>query len=126
VTDGIPDDVAKFIAEHINSVELLEVLLLLRARAPEAWTAEAVAAELRINPVSARVRLDALASKRFVAPAALDAFHYATTNASADALVRRLADSYARRRVSVIAAIFANPSEEVRAVTDPRELLRGE
>jgi hypothetical protein len=54
---GIPRHVEQFIAEHINSVEQLEVLLLLHDRSSEEWTAATVARELHIDPGSAGRRL---------------------------------------------------------------------
>jgi hypothetical protein len=47
---------------HIDSIEKLEVLLLLRNRTDREWTASAVALELRITEASAAARLVDLAT----------------------------------------------------------------
>ena len=56
-TGGIPNNVKQFIFEYIDSVEQLDVLLLLRAHQNHSWTAKLVSDELRTNPVSAENRL---------------------------------------------------------------------
>ncbi len=52
--------VMAFLREHISSIEALEVLLLAWRPPRRRWDAEAVAAELRIQPRSAAGRLAAL------------------------------------------------------------------
>ena len=51
----------RLIADHIDSVEQLEILLLLYQHPERAWTAEAVARELRDLALSAGDRLEDLA-----------------------------------------------------------------
>ena len=48
--DSIPDDLKAFLTEHIDSVLLLEILLLLRADSQRAWTHQHVARNLRMEP----------------------------------------------------------------------------
>ena len=57
---ALPDDVVRFLNEHIESVEQLEVLLLLHRAGASAWTADMVAAALYTQPASAARRLAAL------------------------------------------------------------------
>ena len=110
---GLPDDVVRFIGDHINSVEQLEVLLLLRATRPKAWDADAVAKELRIAPISAGERLEDLSVRGLAAaseePAA--GYRYSPRTGELDRAVGRLASVYAERRVSVITQIFSKPED---------------
>jgi hypothetical protein len=62
---GLPEGVRRLIHEHIDSVEQMEVLLLLR-REPTPWTPEAVARELRIETGSALKRLEDLERRGFL------------------------------------------------------------
>jgi hypothetical protein len=125
-SSGIPDDVAQFIANHIDSVEVLEVLLLLRERASEEWTDESVARELRINPVSTAARLKALAARGLLSSRDAVAFRYAPVTTAIDATVRRVAECYKERRVSVITAIFSRPNENVRIFADAFRIRKDE
>jgi hypothetical protein len=55
--------VQRFLMTHIDSIEKLEVLLLLRSRTERQWAASEVALELRITEPSAAARLEDLASR---------------------------------------------------------------
>src|SRR5690606_42096918 len=57
---GIPDDVVEFLAQSIDSVEQLEVLLLLHQNPATEWTAESVARHLYREPTSVGRRLGVL------------------------------------------------------------------
>jgi hypothetical protein len=67
VTDAIPDHVKAFIAEHIDSVEMLDVLLFLRRNRNREWTPEEIAQRLYTSPKSAANRLSALQASRVLA-----------------------------------------------------------
>jgi hypothetical protein len=119
---GIPDDVAALIASHIESVEQLEVLLFLR-RAGEPVTVDETMAAVRTHPRSIAARLDDLVRRGLVV-ADGDRYGYAAGERARDAAVDGLADCYARRRTSVIAAIFGDPDESLRAFADSFRLRR--
>src|SRR5687768_16699022 len=68
VTSGIPEDVRRFLLQCIDSVEQLEVLLLLHGAPAQAWNAEAVAQALYSNPDSIARRLAGLHANGLVAP----------------------------------------------------------
>lgn len=114
---NLPQDVAGFIDDIIDSVEQLDVLLHVRGRAAESWTGESVARELRIEAGSAARRLEKLAALRLLAVIDGRAFRYAPSPSTLESTIGRLAACYAERRVTVIAAIFAKPRADV-LVTD--------
>jgi predicted ArsR family transcriptional regulator len=126
VAGGIPDEVRRLIAEHIYSVEQLEVLLLLHRERRE-WTADEVSAELVTQRDSVSDRLDDLARRGFLAASAESPPHYRYEpgDRARERAVAGLADAYARRRVSVIALIFSKPSETIRSFSDAFR-LRGD
>ncbi len=49
----LPDDVLRFIADHIDSVPQLEALLLMWDTAPQAWNADDLARRIYVPPGSA-------------------------------------------------------------------------
>lgn len=107
---------------HIDSIEKLEVLLLLRNRAERPWTASEVALELRITEASASARLADLAASGLLvsteaAPAALG-YRYSPILSDDVRDISELATAYAERRVSVITFIFTRPQERVRGFAD--------
>ncbi len=127
MTDSaLPPQVQRFITAHIDSLEKLEVLLLLRARVDRVWSAEAVSRELRITESSASKRLRDLAHAGLVAEdgATPRGYRYSPASAQDEQDIAQLAEAYAERRVSVISFIFSRPLENVRGFADAFRLKR--
>jgi DNA-binding MarR family transcriptional regulator len=124
---ALPDDVARFLGDHIDSVEQLEILLLLHRAGDSAWTPEMVAAALYTQPTSAARRLASLCDhgllERVGEP---PAYRYVAVNPERGELISTLADTYRERRVAVVTAIATNPVENVRAFSDAFRLRRKE
>lgn len=117
MTPGLSPTVQRFLSRGIDSVEALEVLLLLRAHAGRAWEVEAIVAELRSTPYSIRRRLDALTKRRLLRFEDGRWCYAATPNV--DAVVAEVADSYDRLRLRVIEALYGAPKREpLRAFAD--------
>jgi hypothetical protein len=117
---GIPEDARRLIAQHITSVEQLEILLLVRRRPEESWTAAAIAEELRTSELSASKRLADLRASGLVSPEnpSSDAFRYAPASEVLRTAVDHLADVYAERPYGVIDLIFAKPIDNLRVYAD--------
>ncbi|MBZ4418672.1 hypothetical protein [Myxococcus sp. RHSTA-1-4] len=117
---GLPSRVQRFITSHIDSLEKLEVLLLLRARAEREWTASAVSLELRITESSAAARLADLTARRLLVDdgATPPAYRYSPASSEDVQAVTELAAVYAAKRVSVISFIFSRPLDKVRGFAD--------
>jgi hypothetical protein len=126
--DGLPQLVKQLIAERIDSVVQLEVLLLLVRHASQAWTAKAVSDTLRIDVNWAAGELVTLRTRGLasvvVAPAgggnepAGPAYQYAPAAPELDASVQALARAYADRRVAVVSFIFSKPIDKIQTFAD--------
>ena len=57
MADGLTDEIKAFIADHIRSVEQLEILLLLQRNPGREWSAADVSKELYVSPESTATRL---------------------------------------------------------------------
>jgi hypothetical protein len=125
---ALPDDVIRFLNEHIDSVEQLEVLLLLHRAAEAAWTAEMVAAALYTQPASAARRLESLHADGLIerVAGAGDAYRFVPEPADQGEMIATIADTYRERRVAVVTAIASKPMENVRAFSDAFRLRRKE
>jgi hypothetical protein len=123
---AIPPRVQRFIATHIDSIEKLEVLLLLRARAERDWTARDISLELRITDASAAARLEDLMVRRLAEKHGTNPPTYRYRPASADdaEVIGELQATYSTRRVSVISFIFSKPLDKVRGFADAFRLKR--
>ncbi len=114
-----------FLLQHIDSLEQLEVLLLLR-RLGKAASAPQVAAELRIQPDSTRGRLENLSSRGLLeVDVGNSHYRYAPRTPELDQAVSGLATAYAERRVTVINLIATKHLERIRTFADAFK-LRGE
>jgi hypothetical protein len=121
VTDSaFSQRVQRFLMTHIDSIEKLEVLLLLRALTEREWTASAVAQELRITEASAAARLEDLCAGRLLTCSGekLAVYRYSPAQSDDVRSIAELAMVYAERRVSVITFIFSRPQTRVRGFAD--------
>lgn len=124
MTARIPEEVRNFLLQCIDSVEQLEVLLLLHRTPEQAWSPETVAQALYSNADSIRRRLAGLHGNGLLASTASSSYRYQPKNSALDATVRLLADTYRERRVAVITVIASKPMENVRAFSDAFRLRK--
>ena len=128
MADPFPDDVRRFILAHINSVEQLEVLLLLRGEPDREWTAQAVGQALYTSAAAAVKRLTDLTASGLAAvlPGDDPRYRYAPRDDAHRKLVDQMADAYRERRVAVVALIYSKPNDQVQAFADAFRLRRDE
>jgi hypothetical protein len=121
----LPDDVGRFIAEHVDNLEQLEILLLLRAQRSRDLDPREVTAELRLGPTSAAERLADMAARGFLsAEGDPPRYRFAPDTSEKERVIGELARCYAERRVSVVTRIFSRGSDAVRSFADAFKLTR--
>jgi hypothetical protein len=118
---GLPRSVERFIEQRLDSVALLETLLLVRAAPGRAWTAADVAHALVTRPEHAGAMLGQLAEHDLLAVDGA-AYRYAPGDLAAD--VEALAEAYATRRPTVIGLIFAPRDAGAEALADAFRIRR--
>jgi len=126
--EPISESIRRFITEHINSVESLEILLLLSTGTIREYTAEEVSRTLCTSLESAAARLKELhRAKLLVALENGGSLKYRFDPASPKAPVAAdLEKVYKTRRVSVISFIYSNPTDPLRAFSDAFRLRKEE
>ena len=122
--EGLPEDVEALVAQQFDSMEAVEILLLLRRTVPRGWTAPDVAAELRIDPGSAARRLARLEEGGLLARAhpavgsagggggAGDggpAYRYAPRTDALGRSADGLAAAYNERPVTLVRLLYSRP-----------------
>lgn len=110
----LPANIDALIAEHIDSVVRLEVLLLLARDPGLSHGAEDLARELRIDPRWAATEARELVSRGLASQAVGPGeprFVYAPRTGALAEAVSDLAQAYAQRRVAIVAAIYRAPEE---------------
>ncbi|MEW6733754.1 MAG: hypothetical protein AB1489_20670 [Acidobacteriota bacterium] len=124
--DNLPSEVKKFIFEHLNSLQQLEILLLLYRSARKEgnvqgeWTADAVARELRSNPNSVAVSLAELQSRGIlsVRGEVVLLYRYDPRTLDLDNAIVGLEQAYEQYRVTVLNLVFGKPLDKIRTFAD--------
>lgn len=120
----LPPEVPRFIAEHIDAAEQLEILLLLQRDSAKQWTALDVSQAIYTVPASATMRLESLVSSGFASTTggADPRYTYDPRTEELRARVEVLAEAYRRNRVEVIKLIFARPPDPLQSFADAFKL----
>lgn len=125
MNDPLPAKIREFIAHHVDSVALLEALILLRQDAQRAWSAEELARQLYLSEKMCYAMLDDLERRRYVIRDPITkAVNYACPDLQADALLASLEDLYRERRVAVISEIHSHPVSKVQTFADAFRLRK--
>ena len=124
--EPIPETVRRFIIQHINSVESLEILLLLSAGTLREYTAEEISRTLRTSLESAAARLKELHRSKLLIAAENERAPKYRFDAANAGVVAELEKAYKTRRVSVISFIYSNPTDPLRAFSDAFRIRKEE
>ncbi|MGH7580127.1 MAG: hypothetical protein ACREM9_08145 [Gemmatimonadales bacterium] len=122
--NGLPEDVHLFLHQHIDSVEQLEVLLLLWRTPERGWTSEEVATAVYSHPSSVVRRLAMMLGQGLLRERDPGCYQYAPRTSELHTTVTRLDHMYRERRVAVITLIASKPIENVRAFSDAFRIRR--
>jgi hypothetical protein len=121
---GLPDNVHHFLHQNIDSVEQLEVLLLLWRTPARGWTSEEVATAVYSHPTSVVRRLALLLGQGLLREREPGCYQYAPRTADLHETVSHLDHMYRERRVAVITLIASKPIENVRAFSEAFRIRR--
>ena len=116
----VPYEVRQLIAKHLESMEQVEVLLLLARNAPRSWSASDVASELRWPQRGAQQCLDELSRGtlgRRVGTGASGTYEYAPTPADRDSIAT-LMRLYDARPLLLGRLIYDRPPTVARSFAD--------
>jgi hypothetical protein len=117
----LPEHVRRFIVDHVDSVELIDVMLLLKRSAGAELSAEDVSRRLCTSPASAANRLEALRASSIAAArddAPRTTYRYAPATADLQRAVDDLEREYGARRTRVINLVFSKPNDKIRTFAD--------
>jgi hypothetical protein len=121
VSEGkITPDIERLIAEHIESADQLDILLLLHSKPDRVWTARQVSEAVFTVPTAATMRLEQLVAAGFLATSGGGdpGYQYSPASAALRTGADRLAAAYRANRVAVIQMVFQQPSDPVKSFSD--------
>jgi hypothetical protein len=99
----LPQDVLRFIDQHVDSVPHLETLLLLRETAPRAWTVDEIVRRIYLPRERVEAVLRDLLARQWLEPLA-DAFMF-TSHPPDPTVIEQVAMAYRQNLVRVAEAI---------------------
>lgn len=121
--DPLAPELERFIRQSVDSVEQLEMLVLMRLQQPRRWTAAELALEMRTSEGGAKMRLGGLVDRGLVKRAG-EEYAYEPVDPKADALVAAVASAYLTKRFVVIDVIVGNPTEKIQVFADAFRLRK--
>ena len=126
--DIIPDDVARFLLEKIDSVAHMEALLLLRSSPAQGWSVDAVAKRLYINDQQSAELLTRLSRDGLVIETMGDfpEYQYRQGAPEMENLINRVVEIYSKHLVPVTNLIHAKPKTRVQEFADAFKLRKEE
>lgn len=112
------DDLKRFLFDHVESYEELELIVLLRRQRERDWTAEEAATELGLPTSACSAGLEALEQRGLIVKGALaQAFRYGPWSLEAAARLAQLDELYRNQRLSVVMLMSVNAIERLRRAT---------
>jgi hypothetical protein len=122
----LPDDLRRFIAEHLGSIVQLELLLLLAEDPGKSWSAEEAAKALYVAPEAAHGFLEAMRAKGLCQDdaAAKGRYRFAPAKPEHEQLTRDLAAFYKERRLTIINLIYSSPVQKLQSFADAFRLRK--
>jgi hypothetical protein len=126
MADDFSADARHFIDQHVESLALLEALLLLRSDPQREWDAAEMAKALYIPPDQAGTLLADLIRRGFAKAINLerDLYSYNVADPAIDRLIAEVASAYSNRRVAVISLIYSKPLNKVQTFADAFRLRK--
>jgi DNA-binding MarR family transcriptional regulator len=114
---AVPEDLQDLLRQHVESIDQLEVLALLREQEPRAWIAEDVARRLNLPVSAARAALQQLSGRGLLAVSALEEaeFSYRPLGGELRERTERLLQLYATERAAVMRVLSSNAIARLRA-----------
>jgi hypothetical protein len=124
----IPEEVAHFVLDKIDSIAQLEALLLLQREPQQKWTAAALAQRLYISETQTLEALEGLRAAGLIAALAAETptYRYEPASGELRAIVERTADVYATQLVPVTNLIHSKPKTRVQEFADAFRIRKDE
>jgi len=113
-THEVPSDLQQFLRDHVETYEQLEILVLLAGAPDRHWSADDIAAALRVDHAVVTEGLAHLDRAGVLVASGPDTAPRFAARPDHAAMVVRLADVYRRDRLGIMNRMTSNALERVR------------
>jgi hypothetical protein len=126
VAGHLPIEVEEFVFNYIDSLEQLEILLLVRSKPESLWSVKEVNETLKSSPSSVAQRLEKLTTYGLIQARSQEpaCYQYHPATPQLAAAVQELALAYKERRLTVVQCIFSKPLSSLRIFADSFKLRK--
>jgi hypothetical protein len=121
----LADVVVRDVDQYVDSLDTLEVVMLLFRERQRPWSPEDVARELRISLRVARRELDRMRS-RGIASETDGAYRFVDSDVDKAAAVARIAAAYGTRRIELINYVASQTLKRIQSIADAFKLKKDE
>lgn len=124
--EPIPENVGKFIAQHVRSLRALELLLLMQADSRKVWTADQLSQELRATVPWAEAELRFFEAVALIVrpDPAVAGYCYAPVRKEQADTIAELQAVYRVRPFAITEAIFSSPRDSIQQFADSFRLRK--
>lgn len=124
----IPDDVAQFIVERIDSVAQMEALLLFRSHPTQEWSVEELAKRLYITQKQTADLLSSLCAHEILVAISGESpkYRYQPGSKKLQLMVDRVTEIYSKHLVPVTNLIHSKPTTRVQEFADAFKFRKDE
>jgi len=108
--DPLPEDVARFLDDHIESIDQLEILRVLGEDREREWDSADLAGEVQAEPAAIRTHLTAMQSRGLLRTTTRGvglSCRYGTGTPELEKIVGRLLQMYKERPVTMIKMVYS-------------------
>lgn len=123
---GLPADVLDLIARHLDSMEQVQALLILRREPSRHWRVDEIADEVRASPEKVAVDLAILHRNQLVSvePGEPKSYRYSPATAALQTTVDNLEIAYNTRPVTLVKALYDRPARSIQSFADAFRLRK--
>lgn len=125
VERSLSPTVTSFLNRYIDTVEKLEVLLIIREEQSKWWRVSEINAALRSTEYYVQRRVEELTSDGILKNED-DTFQFSPKNISIAEAISEVAVAYRERRMRVIELIYSKASREIQCFTDAFKIRKEE
>jgi hypothetical protein len=115
---AISDELQKFIARYVHSVEQLEILCLLAESPARDWQPAEVFRNIQSSQDSVAANLLYLAHERILTSTADSGYRFSPASPELGRMALNLVKTYREKRVTVVETIYKNPLDPIRNFAD--------
>lgn len=119
--EPFPEEIARFLYDHVESIDQLEILRVLGEDRTREWDSVALAGEVQAAPQVVRTHLAAMHARGLLVTSTRESTlfcRYGVTTPDLDSKVGRLLQMYKERPVTMIKMVYDRAKDPLRAFAD--------